>query len=57
MVYLKELYLAKQGAHKLEEEEIKALSTRVVVSPNLLVVPLLPLANPFVFNPFFLPFA
>ena len=53
MVHLKELCLAKQGAHKLEEEEVKALSTGVVVSPDLLVAPLLPIANPFIFNLFF----
>ena len=53
MVCLKELYLAKQGAYELKEEEAKVLSTRVVVSPDLLVVPLLPLANPFLFNPSF----
>ena len=53
MVYLKELCLAKQGLCKLEEEETKALSTGVVASPDPLVVPLLPLANPFLFNPFF----
>ena len=53
MVCLKELRLAKQGAHELEEEEAKALSTKVVVSPGLLVVPLSPLADPFLFNPFF----
>ena len=41
----------KQGLRKLEEEEAKALSTRVVASPDLLVVPLLPLVNPFIFNP------
>ena len=53
MVYLKELCFAEQGACKLEEEEVKALSTRVVVSPDLLVVPLSSLANPFLFNPSF----
>ena len=53
MVCLKELHLTKQGACKLEEEEIKALSTKVVASPNLSVVPLSPLTNPFLFNPFF----
>ena len=50
MVYLKELYLAEQGACKLEKEEAKALSTRVVASPDLLIVPLSPLADPFLFN-------
>ena len=53
MVHLKELCLTEQGAYKLEEEEVKALSTRVVASPDLSVVPLLPLADPFLFNPFF----
>src|SRR6266567_2134250 len=53
MVCSKELRLAKQGACELEEEEAKALSTRVVASPNPLVVPLLPLTNPFLFNPSF----
>ena len=53
MVYLKELCLAKQGLCKLEEEETKVLSTRVVVSSSPSVVPLLPLANPFLFNPSF----
>ena len=50
MVYLKELRLTKQGLYKLKEEEVKALSTKVVVSPDLLVAPLLPLANPFLLN-------
>ena len=53
MVYLKELHLTKQGTYKLEEEETKALSTKVVVSPNLLMAPLLPLISPFLFNPSF----
>ena len=53
MVCLKEFCLTKQSAHKLKEKEIKALSTKVVISPNLSVAPLLPLANPFLFNPFF----
>ncbi len=53
MVHLKELHLTKQGARKLEEEEAKALSTKVVASPDLSVVPLLPLADPFLFNPSF----
>ena len=53
MVYLKELCLAKQGLYKLEEEEVKVLNTKVVVSPDLLVVPLLPLASPFEFGPSF----
>ena len=53
MVYLKELRLTKQGLHKLEEKEAKALNTRVVTSPDPLVVPLLPLASPFEFSPSF----
>ncbi len=53
MVYLKELHFIKQGLYKLEKEEAKALNTRVVVPPSPLVVPLLPLTNPFLFNPSF----
>ena len=56
MVRLKELRLAKQGARKLEKEETRALSTPVVkyiISPGLLVVPISPLTNPFIFNPSF----
>ena len=53
MVYLKELCLIKQGLYELEEEELKVLSTKVIASPNPLVVPLLPLVNPFIFNPSF----
>ncbi len=53
MVYLKELRLTKQGLYELEEEEIKVLSTKVVISPNLLVVTLSPLASPFKFSPSF----
>ena len=53
MVCLKELHLTKQGACKLEEEEAKALNTRVIASSNPLVASLLPLASPFKFSPFF----
>ena len=53
MVHLKELCLAKQDTYKLKEEEVKALSTEVVVSPDPLVVPLSLLVNPFLFNPSF----
>ena len=53
MVYLKELHLTKQDTCELEEEEVKVLNTGAVVSPSLLIIPLLPLANPFLFNPFF----
>ena len=53
MVYLKELYFIKQGTYKLKKEEVKVLNIRVVVSPNLLVALLLPLASPFKFNPSF----
>ncbi len=53
LVHLKELYFTKQGLSKLKGEELKVLSTRVVVSPIPSVVPLLPLVNPFVFNPSF----
>jgi len=52
-VCLKQLCFAEQGVCELEEEEVKVLSTGVVVSSNLLVVPLLPLADLFLFNPFF----
>ena len=52
-IYLKQLCLAKQSIYELEEEETKALSTKVVASPNPLVAPLLPLADPFLFNPSF----
>ena len=52
-VYLKEFYFTKQGLYKLKEEELKVLSIRVVASSGLLVVPLLPLVDPFVFNSFF----
>ena len=50
MVRLKELHLVKQSAYELEEEEAKALSIRVVASLGPLVVPLLFLADPFLFN-------
>src|SRR6266567_2441251 len=49
-IHLKQLCLAKQSIYKLKEEEAKALNTGVVIFPNPLVVPLLPLANPFLFN-------
>ena len=52
-IYLKQLCLAKQSVYKLEEKEVKVLSTRVIVSSNLLVVSLLPLTSPFKFSPFF----
>ena len=52
-IYLKQLRLAKQGVYKLKEKEVKALNTKVVVSPNQLVVPLLPLTILFKFSPFF----
>ena len=53
MVCLKELHFTKQGLYKLEEEESKVLSTKVVVSPSLSVAPLLPLVDPFIFKPSF----
>ena len=56
MVYLKELCLTKQGAYKLEEKEVKVLSTLVVehaASPNLLVVPIFLLTSLFLLNPSF----
>ena len=52
-IYLKKYYLIKQSLYALKEEE-KAISTGVVTPPNvLLLVPLLPLTDLFIFNPFF----
>jgi len=50
---LKQFHLAEQGIYELKEEEVKALSIGVVASPVLLVAPLLPLADPFLFGPSF----
>jgi hypothetical protein len=53
-VQSKEYYLVEQGLRKLEAEEQKELNTVVAESLTVLMAYQLPLANSFVFNPFFL---
>jgi hypothetical protein len=53
-VQLKEYYLIKQGLYKLKTEKQKELNTIEVELLTTLVVHQLPLADSFIFNPFFL---